>query len=114
MYLIHNEGKSSVSERFIKTLETKIHKYMTLVLKNVYIDKLNDIVVEYNSTYHRKIKILMLRIIHILILRNKLMIKILNLKLAIMEEFLNTKTFLLKDTHQTGLKKFLLLLKLKM
>ena len=84
MYLIHNERKSVVSERFIKTLETKIYKYMTLVSKNVYIDKLNDIVVEYNSTYHRKIKMLILRIIHILILRNKLMIKILNLKFAIM------------------------------
>ena len=84
MYLIHNERKSVVSERFIKTLETKIYKYMTLVSKNVYIDKLNDIVVEYNSTYHRKIKMLILRKIHILILRNKLMIKILNLKFAIM------------------------------
>ena len=30
-----------------------------------------------------------------------------------MSEFLNTKIFLLNDTHQTGLKKFLLLLKLK-
>ena len=84
MYLIHNERKSVVSERFIKTLETKIYKHMTLVSKNVYIDKLNDIVVEYNSTYHRKIKMLILRKIHILILRNKLMIKILNLKFAIM------------------------------
>ena len=30
-----------------------------------------------------------------------------------MSEFLNTKIFLLKDTHQIGLKKFLLLVKLK-
>ena len=29
---------------------------MTLVSKNVYIDKLNDIVGEYNNTYHRTIK----------------------------------------------------------
>ena len=56
MYLIHNEGKSVVSERLIKTLETKIYKYMTLVSKNVYIDKLDDIVGEYNNTYHRTIK----------------------------------------------------------
>ena len=41
------------------------------------------------------------------------MIKILNLKLVIMSEFLNKKMFLLKDTHQIGLKKFLLLVKLK-
>ena len=55
MYLIHNEGKSVDAERFIGTLKTKIYKYMTLVSKNVYIDKL-DIVGEYNTTYHRTIK----------------------------------------------------------
>ena len=46
MYLIHSEGKSVVAERFIRALKTKIYKYMTLVSKNVYIDKLDDIVVE--------------------------------------------------------------------
>ena len=56
MYSIHNEGKSVVAERFIRTLKTKIYKYMTSVLKNVYIDKLDDIVGEYNNTYHRTIK----------------------------------------------------------
>ena len=56
MYLIHNEGKSVVSERFIRTLKTNIYKYMTLVSKNVYIDQLDNIVDEYNNTYHRTIK----------------------------------------------------------
>ena len=56
MYSIHNQGKSVVSERFIRTLKTKIYKYMTLVSKNVYIDKLDDIVSEYNNTYHRTIR----------------------------------------------------------
>ena len=56
MYLIQNEGKSVVAERFIKTLKTKIYKYMTLVSKNVYIDKLDDIVGEYNNTCHRTTK----------------------------------------------------------
>ena len=46
-------------------------------------------------------------------LRNKLMIEIQNLKLVIILEFPNTKIFLLKDIHQIGLKKFLLLVKLK-
>ena len=50
MYSIHNEGKSVVAERFIRTLKTKIYKYMTSVSKNVYIGKLDDIVSEYNST----------------------------------------------------------------
>ena len=56
MYLIDNEGKSVVGERFIRTLKTKIYKYMISVSKNVYIDKLDDIVGEYNNTYHRIIK----------------------------------------------------------
>ena len=51
MYSIQNEGKSVVAERFLRTLKTKIYKYMTSLSKNAYIDKLDDIVDEYNSTY---------------------------------------------------------------
>ena len=50
IYSIHNEGKSVAAERFIKTLKTKIYKYMSSVSKNVYIDKLDDMVDEYNNT----------------------------------------------------------------
>ena len=57
MYSTHNEGKSVVAERFIRTLKGKIYKYMTSISKNVYIDKLDDIVDEYNNTYHTTIKI---------------------------------------------------------
>ena len=56
MQSINNEGKSVAAERFIRTLKTKIHKYMTLISKNVYIDKLDDIVNEYNNTYDKTIK----------------------------------------------------------
>ena len=56
MYSIHNEGKSVIAERFIRTLKNKIYKYMTAISKNVYIDKLDDIVNEYNNTCHRTIK----------------------------------------------------------
>ena len=56
MYSTYNEGKSVVVERFIRTLETNIYKYMTSISKNAYIDKLNDIVNEYKNTYHRTIK----------------------------------------------------------
>ena len=51
MYSTHNEGKSVVAERFISTLKSKIYKYMTSILKNVYINKLDDIVNEYNNKY---------------------------------------------------------------
>ena len=56
MYSTHNEGKSVVAERFIRTLKSKIYKYMTSISKKVYIDKLDDIVNEYNNTYHTTIK----------------------------------------------------------
>ena len=56
MYSRHNEGKSVMAERFIGTLKNNIYKYMTLILKDVYIDKLNDIVIKYNNTYHSTIK----------------------------------------------------------
>ena len=43
VYLTHNEGKSVLAERFMKTLKTKIYKYMTLISKKIYIDKLDEI-----------------------------------------------------------------------
>ena len=39
----NNEGKPVIAERFIRTLKTKIYKYVTSISKNVYIDKLDDI-----------------------------------------------------------------------
>ena len=44
MHSTHNEGKFVVAERFIRTLKSKIYKYMISISKNVYIDKLDDIV----------------------------------------------------------------------
>ena len=35
MHSTHNEGKSVVEERFIRTLKNKIYKHMTAVSKNV-------------------------------------------------------------------------------
>ena len=56
MYSTHNEGKSVIAERFIRKLKNKIYKYMASISKNVYIDKLDDIVKKYNNTYHASIK----------------------------------------------------------
>ena len=56
MYSTHNEGKSVVAEKFIKTLKGKTYRYMTSISKNVYIGKLDDIVDEHNNTYHTTIK----------------------------------------------------------
>ena len=56
MCSIHNEGKSVVGKTFIRILKTKIYKYMTSVSRNVYVNKLDDIVHEYDNAYHRTIK----------------------------------------------------------
>ena len=46
MYSTNNEGKSVVAERFIRMLKKQVYKYMTLITKNIYIHKLDDIVNE--------------------------------------------------------------------
>ena len=56
VYSTHNEGKSVLAERFIRTLKIKIYKYMTSISKKLYFDKLDDTVNKYNNTYHRTIK----------------------------------------------------------
>ena len=56
MYSTHDIDNSVVAERFIRTINNRIYKDMTSILKNVHIDKLDDIVDEYNNTYHRAIK----------------------------------------------------------
>ena len=56
MYSTHNKGKSAVPKSFIRTLKDSIYKYMTAISKNVYINKLSDIVNKYNNTCHSIIK----------------------------------------------------------
>ena len=57
IHSMHNEGKSVIAERFMRTLKNKIYKYLTSVPKIVYIDEIDDIVNKYNNTYHSTIKI---------------------------------------------------------
>ena len=56
MYSTCNKGKFVVAERFIRTIKTKIHKYITVISKNVYYNVLDDIVNKYNNTVHKTIK----------------------------------------------------------
>ena len=44
IYSSQFEGKSVVTERFIRTLKNNIYKYMTSISKNLHIDKLDGIV----------------------------------------------------------------------
>ena len=78
-------------------------------MANLYIDKLDHIINECNYKYHITIKMKRIKVKdnNILTLLKKLIINILNLKLLIMVEHQNTKTFLLKYIVQISLKKFL-------
>ena len=55
MYSTHNEGKSVITERFIKTLKAKIYKKGTANDKKSYLPFLNKLVDQYNNTYYHSI-----------------------------------------------------------
>ena len=98
MYPTHNERESVIAERLIRTSKNKLCKYM--------IDKLDDIINNYNNTYHSTIKMKPVETL-ILTLVKKSIIKILSLKLVILLEYQNIKVFMQNFTLQIGLKKFL-------
>ena len=52
IYLIHNESKSIVAERFIKTLMGKIYKKLAANDSKSYLGYRNKLVDEYNNTYY--------------------------------------------------------------
>ena len=56
MYSTFNEGKSVVTERFIRALKNKMYKHMMATGKNVYCDVLDDIVNGYKNIKHSTIK----------------------------------------------------------
>ena len=109
MYSTHNEGKSVVAERFIMTLKNKFYKYMTSISKNVYIDKLDDIVNEYNNAYHRTIKMKPIDVKDntYINIGKEVNDKDPKFKVDDHVRISKYKTFLLKAILQIGLKKFL-------
>ena len=56
-YSTHDGGKCVVAQRFITTLKSKVYNHFISISKNGYIDKLDDLVNEYNKTYHSTIKV---------------------------------------------------------
>ena len=115
VYSTNNEGKSVVAERFIRTLKSKIYKYKTSISKNGYIDKLNDIVDEYNNTYHTTIKMKPIDVKDNTYINTdkETNDKDPKFKVGDCVRISKYKTFLLKARLQIGLKKYLLLKKLK-
>ena len=57
MYSISNEWKSIYAEKFVKTLKSQTCKYITLVWKIVYMDKLADVFNKCNNKDHSAIEI---------------------------------------------------------
>ena len=82
---------------------------MTSMSKNVYIDKLVDMVNKYNNSYLSAIKIKSVDVKSStdIDLNRENINKIVNLKLVIMQEYRNIKTCLQKVLFQIGMKKFL-------
>ena len=56
LYSTENEEKSSVVERWIRTMKERMWKYFTDNNTSVYIDILPDLVEDYNNTRHSSIK----------------------------------------------------------
>ena len=57
LYSTENEEKSSVVERWIRTMKETMWKYFSAESTNVYIGVLPDLVKEYNNTRHSSIKL---------------------------------------------------------
>ena len=55
MYSTENEEKSSVVERWNRTMKNKMYKYFTANVTRTYIDVLPEMVDKYNNTKHRSI-----------------------------------------------------------
>ena len=111
MYSTNNEGKSAITERFIKTLKIKIYKKMTANDNKSYLPYLNKLVDQYNNTYHHSTNKKPINA-RCSALTEKLrpMLKLLSLKLMIESELLSIRIFLVKATLKIGQEKYLLLI----
>ena len=114
MYSTNNEGNSVVAERFIRTLKSKIYK-QTSVSKNVYIDKLDDIVDKYNNTYHATIKMKPIDVKDNTYINTDKEINNKDPKFKVGDRvrISKYKNIFAKDTPQIGPKRYLLLKRLK-
>ena len=90
IYLTHNEGKSVMDERFIKTLKAKINKNRQLMIANLI---LVISIIQYTNAIKKLRRIL----------------KLLNLKLMIESELLTIRIFLVMFTLKIGQKKIFII-----
>ena len=55
LYAQNTEIKANFAERVIKTVKSRIYRYLTHKMSDRYIDHLQDFAENYNATYHRSI-----------------------------------------------------------
>ena len=109
IYSTHNEGKSVIAKRFIKTLKYKIYKRMTVNDSKSFFPYFNKLVDQYNNTHI----ILLIRnhLMAIIVLQLKILSQILklpNLKQMIVSGSLSIRIYLVKVILKIGQKKYLL------
>ena len=122
LYSTENEEKSSVVERFNRTIKQMMWKMFSANNNTIYVDKIGELLKNYNSSWHRSVQMSPVAASDI---KNKhqvfanlysneiyKQVKKPKSESAIKFVFLNTnENFSIKDLLQTGPKKFLLLIK---
>ena len=122
LYSTENEEKSSVVERFNRTIKQKMWKMFSANNNTVYFDKIDELLKNYNSSFHRSIQMSPLEASLIKILTEFLPIyirmrftsKLKSQNFESVTEFVfqnTSENFSIKDLQQTGPKKSLLLIK---
>ena len=109
MYSTHNEGKSVISERFIKRLRSKIHKKMRANDNKSYLLYLNKLVDQYNNTYHHSINKKPINADYSAFTEKLTpILKLLSVKLMLDLGLLSIRIFLAKVILKIGQEKYLL------
>ena len=121
LYSTENEEKSSVAERFNRTIKQMMWKMFSANNNTIYIDKIDELLKTYNNSWHRSVRMSPFSASDIKNSNQVLPIytqmrfisqlKSQNFESAIKFVFLNTnENFSIKDLLQTGPKKSLLLM----
>ena len=56
LYSTENEEKSSVAERFNRTIKQKMWKMFSANNNTIYVDKIGELLKNYNSSFHRSVQ----------------------------------------------------------
>ena len=118
LYHTENEEKSSVVERWNKTMKNRMWKMFTVNNNTVYVDKIDKLVNDYNNTRHSSVKMTPVEAskkknekkVWSNLYGDSIYLKPgkKSLKLETMLEFQSIrKRYLIKVTHQTGLRRYL-------